>query len=119
MPYLLTAHADPDGSGVSPPGKPPPAGTVVAESLAAMEVLGKAYEDEYPNEVIEKRQYGVDGSRTVNRNAPPVPPFTKRPRVGARLWVRSHARRFLKPLVRELANWPVEDSPLAAEHLLS
>ena len=55
MPYLLTAHADPDGSGVSPPGKPPPQGTVVAESLAAMELLGKAYEDEYPNEVPVKK----------------------------------------------------------------
>lgn len=53
-------------------------------------------------QIREKRQYGVDGDPELDYSGPLPPPFTSRPRIGSRLFIRSHASRFLKPLMKEL-----------------
>ena len=77
-------------------------------AVEAIDHCGQQYEAEHPDDVIERRQYGVDGSSKTNvgKNAPPLPtPFTTRPRLGARLFVRGNTKRFFKALLRELTNW--------------
>ena len=67
--------------------------------------IGKQWEDEHTDEVIERRQYGVDGDRHAQRDIEYPAPFKGRPRLGTRLFVRSNCRRFLQPLMRELGDW--------------
>lgn len=66
---------------------------------------GKEYEDDHQNEIIERRQYGVDGDDRINLEKPLPPPFVERPRIGMRLYVRGNTKRFLHALVNELTNW--------------
>ncbi|KAF1783929.1 Armadillo-type fold [Phytophthora cactorum] len=70
-------------------------------------ILGERYEREHGEEVIEMKQYGVDGKNpTFNYRAPLPEPFVAgRPSLGTQLFVRGRARRFLNPILRELANW--------------
>jgi hypothetical protein len=68
-------------------------------------MCGAEYEREHTEEIIERRQYGVDGDCRANHSAPLPPPFTERPRIGTRLYVRGLSRRFLVPLLSELSNW--------------
>eukprot|EP00620_Florenciella_sp_RCC1587_P019755 CAMPEP_0182570508 /NCGR_PEP_ID=MMETSP1324-20130603/10808_1 /TAXON_ID=236786 /ORGANISM="Florenciella sp., Strain RCC1587" /LENGTH=1097 /DNA_ID=CAMNT_0024784913 /DNA_START=27 /DNA_END=3316 /DNA_ORIENTATION=+ len=92
VPYLLNAVND-DASNVS------------AVAMNALALCGKEYEKENQDEIIERRQYGVDGDRRAN-HGPPLPrPFEERPRLGTRLYVRGATRRFFKPLLRELTSW--------------
>lgn len=75
---------------------------VSAIALETLSQCGEEYEREHQNEVIERRQFGVDGDNRVNHAKPLPRPFSSRPRIGARLFVRGNARRFL--LVRLLMN---------------
>ena len=71
----------------------------VAElALRWVEKCGKQWEEEHDKDVIERRQYGVDGAKTAERDIVYPYPFKGRPRLGCRLFVRGHCRRFLKPL---------------------
>ena len=70
------------------------------------------YERENNKDVIERRQYGVDGDARCNRAAALPWPFELaggggmgRPRLGTRLWVRGNTGRFIRPLLAELTNW--------------
>ncbi|KAG7382050.1 HEAT repeat-containing protein 2 [Phytophthora pseudosyringae] len=94
LPYLLSAVSDEDPA-------------ISAEALQTLEILGERYEREHGEEVIEMKQYGVDGKNpTYNYGAPlPAPFVAGRPSLGTRLFVRGRARRFLNPILRELANW--------------
>lgn len=50
-------------------------------------------------------RYGVDGDRRANHGKPLPYPFTARPRLGTRFYVRGCVRRFIQPLLGELTNW--------------
>jgi nitrogen regulatory protein PII len=70
-----------------------------------LEAIGKEHESENQKDIIERRQFGVDGSKYINLDKPLPPPFTCRPRLGMRLFVRGHTRRFVNPLTQELTSW--------------
>lgn len=104
LPYLLDLLSD-------------EAESVAKTSLACLQLCGKQYEDEHPDEIIERRQYGVDGDNRINLDKPFPFPFTERPRIGMRLYVRGNTKRFLSALVRELTNW-VSTTRLKSANLL-
>lgn len=94
MPYLLSAVSDEhDG--------------IAQQALETLEFLGKRFEEEQGEEVLEFKQYGMDGRNPSYNYTKRLPkPFDKqRPSLGARLYVRGRARRFLGPILRELCNW--------------
>lgn len=68
---------------------------VSAIALEALSKCGAEYECEHQSDIIERRQFGVDGDIRANHNKPLPRPFTGRPRIGARLYVRRNTRRFL------------------------
>jgi len=78
---------------------------VASTAMATMQKCGKQYEDEHQDEIIDRRQYGVDGDRRMNIEKPLPAPFTERPRLGMRLYVRGNCKRFINALVAELTNW--------------
>ncbi|CAM9789668.1 unnamed protein product, partial [Discosporangium mesarthrocarpum] len=92
LPYLLNAVTD-------------EAEVMSTRALEALSLCGHEYEREHQDEVIERRQFGVDGDIRVNYAKPLPKPFKSRPRIGARLYVRGNTRRFLQPLLSELCNW--------------
>lgn len=92
LPYLLDFLTD-------------DAPTVATAAFKCLQLCGKQYEDEHPDEIIERRQYGVDGDHRINLEKPLPLPFTERPRIGVRLYVRGNTKRFLTALVNELTNW--------------
>ena len=53
-------------------------------------------------QLVEKKQYGVDGDSRIDYSRPLPRPFTSRPRLSTRLFVRGNARRIMKPLLKEL-----------------
>lgn len=71
----------------------------------AIEICGEQYEAEHPNEVIERRQYRVDGNDQCNHKETLPFPFQSRPRLGARLFVRANMKRFFAALLNELTSW--------------
>ena len=94
LPYLLDLLTDPNES-------------VRDSALKTLQLCGKQYEEEHQDEIIERRQYGVDGDRRINLEDPLPPPFTEsgRPRLGVRLFVRGQIKRFLSALIAEVTNW--------------
>jgi len=74
-------------------------------ALQAIECCGEQYETEHPEDILEKRQFGVDGdTRCIQRSQLPHP-FQERPNLGTRLFVRSNSKRFLTGLLSELCCW--------------
>jgi len=73
--------------------------------MQAIEDCGQQYEAEHSDDVIERRQYGVDGDSRCNHDAQLPYPFVARPRLGARLFVRNNTKRFFDALLKELTNW--------------
>jgi len=87
-------------------------------ALNCLKRCGQLYEEEHGDDIIEKRQYGVDGDATrLNLEKPPVAPFRERPRIGVRLYVRGQVKRFLFALVGELTSWQAS-TRLKSAHLL-
>lgn len=78
---------------------------VANKAYACLQVCGKQYEEEHTEDILEKRQYGIDGDDRINLDKPLPRPFTDRPRIGMRLYVRGNCKRFLAALVHELTNW--------------
>ncbi len=72
---------------------------------SAIDSCGEQYEAEHPNEIIERRQYKVDGSVRCNHDDELPFPFKGRPRLGARLFVRANSKRFFNALLDELTSW--------------
>jgi hypothetical protein len=79
--------------------------TIADNAYRCLQVCGKQYEDEHTEEILEKRQYGIDGDDRINLDKPLPKPFTERPRIGMRMYVRGNSKRFSLALVNELTNW--------------
>lgn len=73
--------------------------------INAIDSCGEQYEAEHPDDVIERRQYGVDGGRKCNHKDQLPFPFVNRPRLGSRLFVRANTKRFFDALLSELTCW--------------
>ena len=56
--------------------------TVSTKALSVLSFCGQQYEEEHPDEIIERRQYGVDGDNNINLSKALPFPFTERPRIG-------------------------------------
>ena len=63
--------------------------TVSTSALSVLSFCGQQYEEEHPDEIIERRQYGVDGDNNINLSKALPFPFTERPRIGK--YVCTHA----------------------------
>jgi len=104
LPYLLDLLTD-------------DASSVADSALKCLRICGKQYEEDHKDEIIERRQYGVDGDNRINLDKPLPKPFTERPRIGMRLYVRGNTKRFLTALVNELTNW-VSQTRMKSANLL-
>lgn len=103
LPYVLNLYLDPVVS-------------IRQLAMGTVDRLGAQYEAEHPEEIIERRQYGVDGDGRCNYSNLPQP-FQRRPRLGARIFVRSNTRRFLTALLMELSSWRSKTREQSAELL--
>jgi hypothetical protein len=74
-------------------------------ALRCLEICGVQYEDDHRDDMLERRQYGVDGDLSINLSKPLPQPFTTRPSLGMRMYVRSTTKRFLTALLNELTTW--------------
>lgn len=92
LPYILSFYND-DQSHIQ------------QQAMAAVENCGQQYEVENPNDIIERRQFGIDGDARCNHMGSLPPPFDQRPRIGSRLFVRNNTKRFFAALLVELQNW--------------
>lgn len=86
-------------------------------ALQTIDICGHQYEAENSDDVVERRQFNVDGDSRCNHISPLPFPFTGRPRLGARLFVRSNTKRFFDALLRELTDWKLV-TKIQAAHLL-
>ncbi|KAL3803494.1 hypothetical protein HJC23_014042 [Cyclotella cryptica] len=75
------------------------------KALECIEKCGSRYENEHPDDVLERLQLGVDGDNSIAYDYGLPSPFSRRPSLGARLFVRSNASRFYLALLSELSNW--------------
>ena len=87
-------------------------------ALSCIDLCGKQYEDDHSDEIIERRQLGVDGDDTIDYNLGLPNPFTCRPSLGARLFVRNNTSRFFLVVLGELTNWKAETRLRSAQLLL-
>lgn len=78
---------------------------IAGKALRCLQLCGKEFEEEHREEVLEQRQYGVDGDASINLSKPLPPPFASRPPLALRLYVRANTKRFLGALLNELTNW--------------
>lgn len=92
LPYLLDLLTD-------------DADVVSNQAMDCLKICGQQYEKEHPEDVIEKRQFGVDGDQRINLDKPYPKPFTERPRIGLRLYVRGNTKRYLLAIINELTSW--------------
>ncbi|KAL7536044.1 hypothetical protein ACHAXR_006882 [Thalassiosira sp. AJA248-18] len=87
-------------------------------ALQCIEKCGLQYECEHPDEVIERRQFGVDGEDTIEYDNNLPAPFTNRPSLGARLFVRANTSRFFLAMLGELSSWKEQTRKRSALLLL-
>ena len=87
-------------------------------ALECIDKCGLQYESEHPDEIIERRQFGVDGEDDIDYESNLPAPFTCRPSLGARLYVRANTSRFLLAVLSELSNWSKLTRKRSAELLL-
>ena len=83
-----------------------------------IEKCGLQYECEHPDDIIERRQFGVDGDDTTDYDSNLPMPFLQRPSLGARLFVRANTCRIFLAVLSELSNWREQTSKRSAELLL-
>ena len=106
LPYLLSALGD-------------DAQQVRQRALEHLAVLGRQYDAEHADKLVDRKQYGVDGDARVNHDQPLPAPFTRRLSLGTRCLVRGNATRFIKPLLNELADWKTSVRAPAARLLVT
>lgn len=87
-------------------------------ALMCIEKCGEQYEHDNSDEITERRQLGVDGDDTFDYNSSLPQPFTCRPSLGARMFVRNNTSRFFLAVLGELTNWRPETRLRSAELLL-
>jgi len=92
LPYLLDMLTDESPS-------------VSSVALATLVRCGELYEEQHTDDIIERRQFGIDGDDRCNLDKPLPAPFTERPRIGIRIYTRGNTKRFIFALVGELTNW--------------
>jgi len=92
LPYMLTFHSD-------------ECADIRAFALSTVLLCGKQYESEHPDEIIERCQWGIDGDNRCNHQDVLPTPFTTRPPLGSRMFVRENSRRILDAALKELSNW--------------
>ena len=92
LPYLLDMLTDESTS-------------VSEVALATLIKCGQLYEEQHTEDIIERRQFGIDGDDRCNLEKPLPAPFTERPRIGIRIYTRGNTKRFIFALVGELTNW--------------
>ena len=61
---------------------------VAKAAVDCLAVCGRQYEEEHVDEILERKQYGVDGDASLNLAKPLPKPFLSRPSLGIRLYVR-------------------------------
>jgi hypothetical protein len=88
------------------------------EALDCINKCGRQYERDHSDEIIERRQLGVDGDESIDYDVGLPKPFTSRPSLGARLFVRNNTSRFFGVVLGELSNWRAETRLRSAELLL-
>jgi hypothetical protein len=100
MPYMLSLLSDPSD-------------IVITACLSYLDACGVSHEIEHAKVIMEKRQFGIDGDPDVDYDGPLPSPFSLngRPRLGVRLFVRANSTRFVKPILRELADWAPFGAP--------
>lgn len=76
------------------------------------------YEKEHEDDIIDAKQYGVQGRAGLDYQYPLPRPFEERPSLGQRLWVRSHCRRFMPAIMGELARFNGPEQRSASSLLL-
>eukprot|EP00956_Cyclotella_meneghiniana_P004695 scaffold5772_cov55-Cyclotella_meneghiniana.AAC.5 len=91
---------------------------VQCKALRCIEQCGMQYEREHPDDVIERLQLGVDGSSDIDYDSGLPQPFSQRPSLGARLFVRSNTGRFYMAILGELSNWKGQTRRRSADLLL-
>jgi hypothetical protein len=87
-------------------------------ALECIEKCGLQHECEHPQDVIERRQFGIDGDNDIDYDRDLPSPFPRRPSLGARLFVRTNASRFFLALLGELSSWREHSRIRSAELLL-
>ena len=87
-------------------------------ALDCIEKCGLQYECEHPDDIIERRQFGVDGDDTIDYDSNLPKPFLHRPSLGARLFVRANTNRIFLAVLNELSNWREHTRKRSAELLL-
>ena len=92
VPYLLDMLTDESPS-------------VADVALSTLGRCGQLYEEQHTDDIIERRQFGIDGDDRCNFDKSLPKPFTERPRIGVRMYTRGNTKRFLFALVGELTNW--------------
>ena len=108
VPYLLSGTFDSDEE-------------TRQTALDIIEEIGLQQEREKEKDFREIKQTGYDAEWTLcgkitNIRLPP--PFKKRPRLGARFFIKSHIRKFLSALYREVKDWQYTNRLEAATLLL-
>ena len=88
------------------------------KALYCIEECGLQYEYEHPDDVIERRQFGVDGDDTIDYDINLPTPFLNRPNLGARMFVRANTCRIFLAVLNELSNWREQTRKRSAELLL-
>ena len=56
--------------------------SVSSSALNCLRKCGQQYEEEHADDIIEKRQYGIDGDDRINLEKVLPFPFIERPRIG-------------------------------------
>jgi len=108
VPYMLSGLSDSSGE-------------IQNMCFEQLEEIGEMIEEEKEKEIRDQRQLGVDAEWTNDGelvNLPLPAPWEHRPRLGARMFIRSHIFKFLKALYRELHDWNVEAKIRASQMLL-
>ena len=91
---------------------------VQCKALRCIENCGHQYQSEHPDDVVERLQLGIDGDSMIDYNTGLPKPFTCRPSLGARLFIRSNAPRFYQAILGELSNWRGHTRKRSADLLL-
>jgi len=95
VPYIVSGLFDPDDE-------------IKISTYEIIEEIGAQQEREREKDFRDIKQFGYDAEWTLRGKITDIPlpfPFKKRPRLGARHFVRSHIRKFLSALYKEVKDW--------------
>ncbi len=108
VPYLLAGLYDPWES-------------IQKMVFEQFEEIGRVHEEENEKEYREYKQFDYQEEWTYGGDVEMLdlpPPFTKRPRLGARVLVKNYMKRYLAAILRELEDWQEENRERSVNLLL-